>query len=109
MRDPTPPRASPCPPAPARGRTRRKPDRGWRRGPPRGRSTSGPPPERRRAMRTDPVQPQRFPPRFEAPATGTSASHIVRKGLSVSILWIIVIVLIVLALLGFFGRGRFYG
>jgi len=27
----------------------------------------------------------------------------------VSILWIIVIVLIVMALLGFFGRGRFYG
>jgi flagellar basal body-associated protein FliL len=28
---------------------------------------------------------------------------------SVSILWIVIVVILVLALLGFFGRGRFYG
>jgi hypothetical protein len=28
---------------------------------------------------------------------------------AVSILWIVLIVLLILALLGYFGRGRFYG
>jgi hypothetical protein len=28
---------------------------------------------------------------------------------SVSILWIVIVVILVLALLGFFGRSRFYG
>jgi flagellar basal body-associated protein FliL len=31
------------------------------------------------------------------------------KGAAVSILWVVIIVILVLALLGFFGRGRFYG
>jgi len=30
-------------------------------------------------------------------------------GFDLSILWIVIIVILVLALLGYFGRGRFYG
>ena len=32
-----------------------------------------------------------------------------KGGSSVGILWVVIIVILVLALLGFFGRGRFYG
>jgi flagellar basal body-associated protein FliL len=32
-----------------------------------------------------------------------------RREVEMSILWIIIIVVLVLALLGYFGRGRYYG